>query len=1289
MRGSEWLSMTRLLCLALSFAALVACGGGGGGGSSGGGGGGGDGSPLELDPDKDFFLVGASFARPIFDVGGGLDQAQPLVNPASLHEVDPLTGAALAGFPKVLNDGAVLPELSPLSFEQIQDPLTPQVPLVPRNAAVVLDFTRDIDLDSLNLVTPPPGTDDQPAGVIGTTSTVQVQTKAGALVQARALLDPTDASRLVLIGVGETGLGWDASPLLFDSVGTVVPDPTGYLRVVVGVGAGALTSADGVLYSDRPDGLGTEAEPLPFNPGNAQLDAIVLQTDDGQITFNGFLPDLSTPRIIRPVTSSGVLTNIVGTTLEDDQLVSLPNVAANGGDGEWANAVITITSSTVSGPVETQYVVERNENVGSVARYVLAAGQTLDPVVQVSDTYEVSRTEYFEPIPGPLPADPFELARITVDPDNVPRDPLDPQDAFNSDLRYFVRMFDPDGVERLDRWNAATQTFLPVPPKTSIELTFSEPMSEEGFRPYETLFVKDAAVPASDPAFRQMRLGRTAVSTDGRSVRFDPVLEDQYFPDESQFVGFGGTASVLKLVVRTLPEAADLKSLLDGATPDVEDQLLDLDTVGVQGCTDLGGRGLGLPAALLDQSDSENFLLLAGSPGQGALPPAVDFAMEFETLATEDPDYGVIVHRFMGQATTSIFSYPEGSVHDQVTQGVEYYDFPAVDEDDDGDIDRRFIYGPTLLEVGLNAPGRLTGGSAETIEHLIDQFNAPKQSGFASPNGEDFLISVGFGLSVPINSGFGARFQHIYRAGDASPAQSTFRGAILDLVGLAWAPFNGNITNTTLDGMAIRVGLSGANNGRGPNTNQTNGIPSQTNSGLGRQFDCNQLDWHDNCNNPPITGTQLVAALDSQPPTTEVVKKGTPYQILSSGLFAPANATGLASGFNQYLDFPAFNSGIDPIFGRDDVFSFPYDSQFPMLLEYAIEPNEAVPSSLNLFSFSPGILSSALPRFRVWSQGQHPTAHCVPNWSLGVGPGPYGDNQVNTLWGGEGGPLVEPGCISQPIAPPDDNNGMPVIPVTEYILPPRSEIDGTSNQPEIDREPGQIQPDDNQATAGCITKFPVCNSDPDTNWYFANGMLINPLPNFTAYPGPTGAPPTFYFGYGVPLAGAIGTPGALNNSPPCLIPFNLAFSNQINPPVASNEPSWLPAPANYGDNSRYYMMWKYRKRVSVVESPTILIDSAEEGVQYLRPVMDPPLDQVDPNASLKLEIKAGSLLDFSIPQLDSGFVDAGATEFTTDVSGFGNDRRFVKFRASFGVAQGATTPPAIDTIVIPYVKVDP
>merc|ERR1711974_155820 len=98
----------------------------------------------------------------------------------------------------------------------------------------------------------------------------------------------------------------------------------------------------------------------------------------------------------------------------------------------------------------------------------------------------------FEPIPGPLPTNPQALARITVDPENVPRDPLDPEDAFNSDLRYFARMYDPDGVERVDRWNPSTQTFLPVPPKTTIELTFSEPISAESFRPYESLYVKDS-----------------------------------------------------------------------------------------------------------------------------------------------------------------------------------------------------------------------------------------------------------------------------------------------------------------------------------------------------------------------------------------------------------------------------------------------------------------------------------------------------------------------------------------------------------------------------------------------------------------------------------------------------------------------------------------------------------------------------------------------------------------------------------------------------------------------------
>ena len=43
----------------------------------------------------------------------------------------------------------------------------------------------------------------------------------------------------------------------------------------------------------------------------------------------------------------------------------------------------------------------------------------------------------------------------------------------------------------------------------------------------------------------------------------------------------------------------------------------------------------------------------------------------------------------------------------------------------------------------------------------------------------------------------------------------------------------------------------------------------------------------------------------------------------------------------------------------------------------------------------------------------------------------------------------------------------------------------------------------------------------------------------------------------------------------------------------------LAAPSLFGDNSRYYMMWKYRKRVSVIESPTIRAEGGH--VTWLRP----------------------------------------------------------------------------------------
>jgi hypothetical protein len=1274
---------------------LPACGGGGGGGGSSssagasGVGGGGGGGVTSLDPKKHFFLTEAAFARPVFTVDGSLDPVTPVVNPASLFETDPLTGVPLPGFPKVLVPGTPLGALATLSFDQILDPLTPQMPLIQRNAALVLTFSHAPDLATLSLDDSDP---DMP-GVITALSNIQVATKGGDLVGARIEADPTNDKRLVLIPVATGSSSWPASPLVFDKQGNAVEDPSGFLRITLGTGLPGFVAVDEKPFLDRSDKLGTSPKAIPFNPGNGLLDPVVLQTGAGVVGFNGFLPDLTAPRIVRPVLLEGTVAGVLGGELRDTSLPSSPNVAANGGDGEWANSLLTITSG---GGVETQYVVERNtlEGGGGISVFYLEAGSVFEPVVGPGDTYEIVRSEFFEPVPPPLPSNPTELARVTVDPDNHPRDPDDPQDLLNSDLRYFARMFDEAGVERTDVWDPATGTFLPVPPKTSVQFEFSEAMDSGSTRPYETFYVSDTSLPVTDPAFRSMRIGVTEASVDGRTVLFSPFLEDQVEPLNSRFIGFGGTPSSLRLVLRTVPEASDVQSLIDSAVPSVLDALVDTTETGVLGITDLGGRSLGLPPALLDQSDPLNFLLVDGSPGRGAFAPAVDFKLEFETSATSDPDFGAVVHRFMGQASTSIFSYPDGQVHDEVTQGIEYYDYPPEDDDSDGSPDRRFIYGPTLLEVGLNVPGRLTGASAATIEHLIDNFNKPKRSGFASPNGEDFLISVGFGLSLPLNSGYGARFQHVYRAGDASPSFFDFRGAVLDLVGLAWSPFDNFVSNTTIDGMEILVGLSGANRGRGPNTNQTNGIPADDDSGLVAHFDCNKLEWVDNCVPDPdiqtIIGAGLTAAQPLQPPMTAVVKKGTPYVINSANLFKPANAANSNAGFNLYMDFPEFNAGIDPVFGREDVFSFPYDSWFPMLIEYDLEPQESPPSSLNFFRFSPGILSSALPRFRVWSQGQHPTAHCVPNWTLHVGPGPYNNNQKAQFRGGEGGPLVEPGCIEQPITPPEQNNGQPIIPVSDYILPP---FDGTTrNQPPPDWSRGTINADDMDALQGCIEDFPTCNSDPYMNWYYANGMLMYPLPNFTAYPGPTGQPPTLWYGYGVPAAGVcglLGPPCPNGTLGDCIIPGELGGSNQINPPVLSNEPNMTGAPARFGDNSRYYMMWKYRKRVSIIESPTIEAEVGGGGLRYMRPIVDPPLADVDPAASLLLELKAGTLLDFSVPQVDSGYVDVLAPSFQDDVTGAAEDRVFVKFRASFGVAEGQSQPPTIETIVIPYEKTSP
>jgi hypothetical protein len=226
------------------------------------------------------------------------------------------------------------------------------------------------------------------------------------------------------------------------------------------------------------------------------------------------------------------------------------------------------------------------------------------------------------------------------------------------------------------------------------------------------------------------------------------------------------------------------------------------------------------------------------------------------------------------------------------------------------------------------------------------------------------------------------------------------------------------------------------------------------------------------------------------------------------------------------------------------------------------------------------------------------------------------------------------------------------------VLPP-------STQPEEDYEfgdngdPTGTPPPFSPITAASL--LPTCNTDPDTNWYFANGMLMNPLPDEQTYPGPLAAPGTQFLGYQPCWTD-------LPGGQPCL------------------EPNYLPAPQEFGGNERYYMLWNYRKRVSVIVSPSIRAVSVSGSVIYRRPIVDPPVASVPAGQNLEVDLRSSASIDFSVPQLDSDWVSPAEDDFSALVSGPTGNFTWVKFRATFG-AGNSVQPPTIDSIVIPYLKV--
>jgi len=858
-----------VLCLALLFAG---CGGGGSSGS------GATVAGSNYGGDSSFYLEEVLYGRPRLDAGGNL---VGVINPASIVETDPITTLELEGYPQPL-----FPEedLNDLYSFNLGDTTTSsyKVKVVPRNAAIVLDFTYPVDPESLNLK------DLR----FTATSPIALMTESGNNVVCDVWWGGwigMGEDKVILNPVTSGSLGFPPSSLIFDQDGNVKGSKNGFLQLSVysgGTASFTIMSTDKRVLGARTDLYGTPLKPIGFNPGNSQLDFM----EYGDISFNGFLPDVTAPRIIRQVRYPADI-NAMGEVGEgstslviyDNDDNSSFNVDANNGKGEWTGALLTLRPGTTE---EEKFEVDINENVGG-KDIIHLVPKTLDSIPpQPGDVFFIVRAEFYEPIPG-------NDNTTAVDPVNHPKDPFDPEDEKNSDLFNFAILEEwqqgPNGWfwgTPAGGYDPGPYGLTPIDPNWRISFRFSEPMALESFRPYETFYVTKSTVFIEDPGYDEMLPGRATSSYENRVISFEPVAYNHYLDEaevkdgpyqvgKNRLIGFGGSPKSLRLVLRVMPPRDRVNDFYKSLGPDTAtwppEVIEDLDGLGVFGIFDLGGQPLGLPSAFLDKGNIYS-VLNANSPGRGAFVPTVDLKHEFDTkelLPLNDfPETGVLVHRFMGLPETSVGGSPV-----QIT-GVVFNDHEDM------------IYGPNIADASVGLNGYLSGRSVEYIEHVFDDYNYPPPS---SPTYFDPINKLPFGASTPVTAMFGCRFQHVHRRGDISPDVEAFKNTQLDLVGISWAPIGGWVTNTMIEEISIGIGYTAVS----PNTKQHGGIPNARDSGLRRGFKNNILP-----SKTPETLPDMLMVVGNE-------NAGVPYGLDWRNLYGPKNQ-GLA--FNQYLPWPDFHT---------------------------------------------------------------------------------------------------------------------------------------------------------------------------------------------------------------------------------------------------------------------------------------------------------------------------------------------------------------------------------------------
>lgn len=904
-------------------------------GGCGGGSGGGSGSVNPDLGDPYFLLQDVYYGRPLLDKSG---MVHHVLNPASLVETDPITRTLLDGYPKSLFPGESLDKLHSFNIGNNQGyPYKP--PVIPRNAAVVLEFSRDIDPACMNLDLDGHTTEQSP---------IQIVYEDGMPVPVQVLVEK---DKVILNPVAAGNIGFPASPVMVDPEGHYVSHPEGFLRIVVysiGTSLNVVKSTASKMLVSRHDLFASPAKPLGFNPGNAKLDFM----NYGDYSFNGCLPDITRPRIIREVRHEGTVGEGSGFFIVKDEDPEVDfNVDANQGAGEWADAWLTVRPGDDSE--------ERVKVLYNTSDTLHLAKGLVNPPVVGEDPYLLQRAEYFEPIP--------DLVDLTtaIDPENHPKDPMDPEDALNSDLGNFIQYDAWDEGEK--KW--LRQDYPPGPggnekihPKWRITLRFSEPMDVSSFRPFESFYVCEAVVPKGNPAFDVMKPGRISPNEFHDVVSFEPVVENQW-GGEHTLLGFGGKSKTIRFVIRVVPSRKEWETFILslGDPPTWPDGVIgNLEEYGVLGVMDLGGRTLGFPHQFLNKNHSQCVAYMTSS-GYGAFPPAADLSHEFSTENTNDPECGVLVHRFMGLPTPEDGGTPQDPI-----SGLVFNDHEDM------------IYGPHLADTSIGLNGYLSGHAVEFMEHVFDEYNLPqppyieKHPKTGEPLPDQFK-GLPSGVGTPITSKQGCRFQHVYRQPEASPEHQAYKDTILDLIGLAWAPIGGNVTTTTIENISIALSYSDII----PWTYQEAGVPKYPDSGLTNVFNKNIAPY-----------TQSVVVGDVVPGGPD---NGVSYLIDQKNIYKPKNA---GTAYCTYHAWPAFDK-------PEGTPGFGYDStpDKTLLIEYRIDPNLVTGlSAKNGFTYCPGVLSSLDPRFRAFTRGSPGNlvfASSYPeNYPIATGPATngYGDN---------------------------------------------------------------------------------------------------------------------------------------------------------------------------------------------------------------------------------------------------------------------------------------------------------